>query len=76
MGWGRLTGLAILLVLAVQASHTLHQLPLFTAAGVVDEVAGQYLLELPHRQALHLIEAGEVRERCTSTLLCRGAGLP
>lgn len=47
----------------VQPSHPLHQLPLLTAALVVDEVASQDLLQLPHSQAFNVLQVGQVRQR-------------
>lgn len=53
----------VLLVL-VQTPHSLHQLPLLTAAFVVHEVPGQDFLQLPDTERLDVIQAGQVGQRC------------
>lgn len=50
-------------LILVQPSYPLHQLPLLTAALVVDEVASQDLLQLPHSQAFNILQMGQVRQR-------------
>lgn len=56
-----LTGLPVLLVLPVEPMYPLYQLPLLTAARVVDKVTGQNLFELPDRQALNVPFVVQVR---------------
>ena len=60
---GVLTGFPVLQVLSVQPVHSLQQLPLLTAARVVDEVAGQDLLQLAHRQHLDGLLRVQVGQR-------------
>lgn len=50
------------LLVLVQPRHPLHQLPLLAAALVIDEVAGQDLLQLPHGQTFNVPQVGEVRQ--------------
>ena len=47
----------------VEAGDALHQLPLLTAARVVDEVAGQDLLQLAYRQHLDGLLRVQVGQR-------------
>lgn len=47
----------------VQPRHPLHQLPLLTAALVVDEVASQDLFQLPHSQTFNVPQVSQVRQR-------------
>lgn len=49
-------------LILVQSSHPLHQFPLLTAALIVDKVASQNLLQLPHRQAFNVLQVGQVRQ--------------
>lgn len=49
-------------LLSVEASDPLQQLPLLTAAFVVDEVAGEDLLELPHRERVDVPDTRQVRQ--------------
>lgn len=51
------------LLVLVQAPHSLHQLPLLTAAFVVHKVPGQDFLQLPDTERLDVIQAGQVRQR-------------
>lgn len=51
------------LLVLVQPRHPLHQLPLLTAALVVDEVTRQDLLQLPHGQTFNVLQVGQVRQR-------------
>lgn len=47
-------------LLSVEASDPLQQLPLLTAAFVVDEVAGEDFLQLPHRERVDVPDARQV----------------
>lgn len=49
-------------LILVQPSYPLHQLPLLTAALIVDEVSSQDLLQLPHGQAFNVLQVGQVRQ--------------
>ena len=62
-GGGVLTGFPVLQVLSVQSVDALQQLPLLTAARVVDKVAGQDLLQLAYRQHLDGLLRVQVGQR-------------
>lgn len=49
-------------LILVEPSHPLHQLPLLTAALIVDKVASQDLLQLPHGEAFNVLQVGQVRQ--------------
>lgn len=49
-------------LLSVEAGDPLQQLPFLTAAFVVDEVAGEDFLQLPHRECVDVPDAGQVRQ--------------
>lgn len=70
-----LTGLSVLLVLPVQPVHSLQQLPLLAAAGVVDEVPGQDLLELADGEVFDGLLGVQVRQRRSDPPLGRRADL-
>lgn len=70
-----LTGLPVLLVLPVQSVHSFQQLPLFTAAGIVDKVPGEDLLELADREVLYRLLVVQIRERCSDPPLGRRTDL-
>lgn len=48
------TWFPVLFSLPVKSADTLHQLPLLTAPWIVDKIPGQYLFQLPDRQALNI----------------------
>lgn len=50
-------------LLFVEASDPLQQLPLLTAAFVVDEVAGEDFLQLSHGERVDVPDARQVRQR-------------
>lgn len=70
-----LTGFPVLLVFSVEAMHSFQQLPLFTAAGVVDEVPGEDLLQLAHREVLYGLLVVQVGQRGPDPPLRRRADL-
>lgn len=70
-----LTGLPVLLVVLVEPMHPLQQLPLLTAARVVDKVTGQNLFELPDRQVLNGLLIVQIRQRGPHPPLCHRADL-
>jgi len=69
------TWFPVLLRLSVEPADSLHQLPLLTAARVVDKVPGQDLLQLPDRQALDVPRAWEVRQWGSGPAACLRANL-
>lgn len=79
-GWitdrrAELTGLPVLLVLPVQAVHSLQQLPLLTAARVVDEVAGEDLFELADGEVFYGLLVVQIGQRRSDPPLRRRADL-
>lgn len=68
--WKELTGLSVLLVLPVQAVHSLQQLPLLAAARVVDKVPGKDLFELADREVFYRLLVVQVRQRRSDPPLC------
>lgn len=54
---------AVGVAVPVEAGDSLHQLPLLAAAFEVDKVPGQNFLQLPHAQRVHVVLAGQVRQR-------------
>lgn len=70
-----LTGLPVLLVLPVKSVHSFQQLPLLTAAGVVDEVPGEDLLELADREVLYRLLVVQIWQRGSDPPLCRRTDL-
>lgn len=73
--WKELTGLPVLLVLPVQSVHSLQQLPLLAAAGVVDEVPGEDLFELADREVFYCLLVVQIRQRRSDPPLGRRTDL-
>lgn len=60
---GVFTGFPVLLILPVESMHSLQQLPLLTAARVIDKVPGQNLFQLAHGKVLYRLLVVQVRQR-------------
>lgn len=73
--WKTLTGFPVLLVLSVESVHSLQQLPLLAAAGVIDKVPGENLFQLADGEVLYrgfVVQIGQWRP---DPPLCRRADL-
>lgn len=70
-----LTGLPVLLVLPVESVHSFQQLPLLAAAGIIDEVPGEDLLELADGEVFYGLLVVQVRQRRSDPPLGRGTDL-
>lgn len=70
-----LTGLAVLLVLPVESVHPFQQLPLLAAAGIVDEVPGEDLLELADGEVFYRLLVVQIRQRRSDPPLGRRTDL-
>lgn len=70
-----LTGLPVLLVLPVESVHSFQQLPLLAAAGIVDEVPGEDLLELADGEVFYRLLVVQIRQRRSDPPLRRRTDL-
>ena len=70
-----LTGFPVLLIFSVESMHSLQQLPLLAAAGVIDKVPSENLFQLTDREVLYRLFIVEIRQRGSDPSLCRRADL-
>lgn len=70
-----LTGFPVLLILSVESVHSLQQLPLLTAARVIDEVPGEDLFQLADGEVFYRLLIVQIRQRGPDPPLCRRTDL-
>jgi len=69
------TGFPVLLIFSIQSMHPLQQLPLLTAAGVIDKVPGENLFQLADGEVFYRLFVVQIRQRGPDPPLCRRTDL-
>lgn len=69
------TGLPVQLRLSVQSVHSLQQLPLLAAAGVIDKIPSQDFLQLADGEVFNRVFVVQIRERGSDPPLSRRTDL-